>query len=65
MEACLHAVPSVHEETEINVEGPSRARVTDGVDLREALAASMDDAAAIRDPNESILRFANKNKILL
>ena len=34
VDACLvHAVPSAREETEIDIEGPSRVRATDGANL--------------------------------
>lgn len=34
VDACLvHAMPSVHEETELDIGGPSRTRVTDGANL--------------------------------
>jgi hypothetical protein len=34
VDACLvHAIPSVHEEAEINIGEPSRTRVTNGANL--------------------------------
>jgi len=34
VDACLlHAMPSAHEETDIDIEGPSRVRATNGANL--------------------------------
>ena len=52
VDACLvHAMPSAYEETEIDIGGPTRTRVTDGANLTGLFPQKIDDRSTIEPLN--------------